>query len=268
MTRRIRSPILTLVAVLAAALVAAPHASAQDPSLDIVEAALDSGRVELARTELGRWFDSYEDDVELQKLSRARFLRGRMTVDADSAELDYIWVAIEGGGPYAARAWLKLAQLRLMRGDAMRAVSDLERLRADYPDSPVLAESWLWSGFTLEAAGDLSAACEAWERARALATNPADASVRSQADLSLATCSPGGPQFTVQLGAFREREAAVSLQRRIEAAGLTARIEVPDGASGWYRVRSGRYASREQAEGVARGLTDQGFEAIVVTASP
>lgn len=264
MVRRIRSPILTLAAVL----VAAPLAAAQDPSLDMVEAALDSGKVEMARAELIRWFDDYEDAAEIDKLARARFLRGRMTADADSAELDYIWVAIDGGGPYAALAWLKLAQLRLMRGDAARAVSDLERLRADYPNSPILAESWLWSGFTLEAAGDLGAACEAWERASALATSPADASVRSQADLSLASCSTGGPQFTVQLGAFREREAAVSLQRRVEAAGLTARVEVPDGASGWYRVRSGRYASREQAEGVARGLTGQGFEAIVVAASP
>ena len=80
--------------------------------------------------------------------------------------------------------------------------------------------------------------------------------------------SAGGVQYTVQLGAFRERDAAVSLQQRAAATGLGVRIEEPDGASGWYRVRSGRFASREQAEGVARGLTSQGFEAIVVTGSP
>ena len=244
------------------------RAAIQEPSLDIIEAALDSGKVEEARSELERWFSEHQNDAEREKLAHARFLRGRMTTDADSAELDYLWVAIDGGGPYAAESWLKLAQLNLMRGDAARAAGDLERLRADYPDSPVLAESWLWSGFSLEAGGDLSGACEAWGRAIDLATAPADASVRSQAELSLATCSPAGGQYTVQLGAFRERSAAVSLRQRVEATGLTARIEEPNGDSDWYRVRSGHFASREQAEGVARGLTDRGFEAIVVTGSP
>lgn len=264
MLRRSAAPILGLFAILSAP---APVA-AQEPSLDMVEAALDSGRVEVARAELGRWFGSQEDDAELEKLARARFLRARMTADADSAELDYIWVAIDGGGPYAAESWLKLAQLWLMRGDAARAADDLERLRADYPDSPALAESWLWSGFAREAAGDLTGACESWERASELATSPADASVRAQADLSLATCSAGGEQYTVQLGAFKERDAATALRERAEATGFTARIEAPDDPSGWYRVRSGRFASREQAEESARVLTERGFEAIVVTGSP
>ncbi len=269
MYRRI---IAVLIGVLGVAAVrpagAAPQAAAQTPSLDIVEAALDSGRVEVARAELDRWFGINEEEAERQKMARARYLRGRMTADADSAEIDYIWVAIDGGGPYAAEAWLKLAQLRLMRGDAARAAGDLERLRADYPDSPVLAESWLWSGFTLEAAGDLSRACEAWGRASDLATAPGAASVRAQAELSLATCSPVQGQYTVQLGAFRERDAADILRQRVEATGLTARIEEPDAASGWYRVRSGHFPSREQAEDVARGLTDRGFEAIAVMESP
>lgn len=247
---------------------AVPQAADQIPSLDIVEAALDSGRVEVARGELDRWFESNEDGAELETMARARYLRGRMTANAEQAEIDYIWVAIDGGGPYAAEAWLKLAQLRLMRGDAARATGDLERLRADYPDAPVLAESWLWSGFTLEAGGDLSGACDAWGRARDLATTPGTASVRAQAELSLATCSPVESQYTVQLGAFREREAAVALRQRVEPTGLTVRIEEPNDASDWYRVRSGHFPRREQAEGVARGLTDRGFEAIVVTESP
>jgi len=267
-----RRSIAVLVGVLGAATArpaaAVPQAAAQTPSLDIVEAALDSGRVEVARVELDRWFGSNEDDAEREKLTRARFLRGRMTADADSAELDYIWAAIDGVGPYSAEAWLKLAQLRLMRGDAARATGDLQRLRADYPDSPVLAESWLWSGFTLEAAGDLSGACEAWGRARDLATTPGTASVRAQAELSLPTCSPVEGQYTVQLGAFRDRDPAVALRQRVEATGLTVRIEEPDNSTDWYRVRSGHFPSQEQAEDVARGLTDRGFEAIVVTESP
>lgn len=265
-----RRSLAVLIGVLGVAVarpaVAAPQA--QTPSLDIVEAALDSGRVEVARAELDRWFGSNDPGAELERVARARFLRGRMTADADSAEIDYLWVAIDGGGPYADESWLKLAQLRLMRGDAARAAGDLERLRADYPDSPVLAESWLWSGFTLEAAGDLSGACEAWGRATDLAATPGAASVRAQAELSLATCSPAEGQYTVQLGAFRERNAAVVLQQRVEATGLTTRIEEPDDSNDWYRVRSGHFASRDQAEDVARGLTGRGFEAIVVTGSP
>ena len=267
-----RRMVVALISVLAAGairpVVAEAQAAAQSSSLDIVEAALDSGQVEAARVELDRWFGDNGEDAAVEQLARARFLRGRMTADADSAEIDYIWVAIDGGGPYAAEAWLKLAQLRLMRGEATRAAGDLERLRADYPDSPALAESWLWSGFTLEAAGDLAAACEAWGRATDLATEPGDASVRAQAELSLKTCSPQAGQYTVQLGAFREQGAAAAVRQRVEATGLTARIEGPDGSSDWYRVRSGHFTSKEQAEDVARGLTERGFEAIVVTSSP
>lgn len=260
--------VLALLALFGLGASCPPPATAQDPSLDVVEAALDSGRVEIAHAELVRWFEDVDDDTEPESVARARFLRGRMTANADSAEMDYIWVAIEGGGPYAAEAWLKLAQLRLMKGDALRATEDLDRLRADYPESPVLAESWLWSGFTLEAAGQLDAACEAWTRARDLSTGPADASVRAQAELSLQGCVAGSEQFTVQLGAFKTRDAAAALQEAAESAGTPVRIEVPDSSNDWYRVRSGRFPTRGQAEEAARRLTERGFEAIVVMSSP
>ncbi len=255
----------------ASAVVAPSTLAGQAPSgsgLDMVEAALDSGRVELARAELTSWFAENEAAVDKSTLARARFLRGRMTADADSAEIDYIWVAIEGGRDYAPRAWLKLAQLRLVRGEAARASTDLERLRADYPSTPLLAESWLWSGFTRETAGDQKGACEAWGRARDLATGPGDESVREQAELALDACAATAGRFTIQLGAFRERGPATALQREIEAAGADVRIEEPVANDGWYRVRTGRFASRSLAEEQARNLTARGFEAIVVSLSP
>jgi tetratricopeptide (TPR) repeat protein len=259
---------LALLASLGIAAAWPAEAPAQIPTLDSVEAALDSGRVDIARAGLDRWFSELETEPEPETMARARFLRGRMTANADSAEIDYIWVAIEGGGPYASEAWLKLAQLRLMRGDAVRASEDLDRLRADYPNAPVLAESWLWSGFTLEAAGDLDGACDAWKRARDLSTSPAEASIRSQAVLSLQGCDDGAEQFTVQLGAFKTRDAAAALQTKVEATGVAARIEAPDRSSDWFRVRSGRFPTRGQAEEFARGLTERGLEAIVVMSSP
>lgn len=74
-----------------------------------------------------------------------------------------------------------------------------------------------------------------------------------------------GRNFTVQLGAFTERDnakrlkAALSLERG-DAYIMKVRIS----GRTFYRVRVGRFASKEKAIKAARALAYEGFEAVVM----
>jgi hypothetical protein len=238
------------------------------PSLDAVERTADAGDTADARQLLARWFESEaaldrEADVE-----RARFLRARLAGDLDSARVDYLWVAIRGDSRYGAASRMRLAQLYIAEGRLDRAEADLERLRADFPGSQLVVSSWLWTGNVRAAAGDVAGACEAWERVMAAPASSVAREDRELARAARAACgaAPAGTTetFTVQLGAFASRETALDLRNRVVARGTTARVTEPEDPAGLFRVRSGRFAGREEAARHAVRLAEAGFEGIVV----
>ena len=244
----------------------APDARAQS-ALDAVERAADRGDVAEARQRLAAWFGSQESAGREADVERARFLRARLSNDLDSARVDYLWVSIRGDDRYGAASRLRLAQMYVAEGRLDRAREDLDRLRKDFPGTPLVLTSWLWTGNVRLAAGDPEGACEAWEKAVAM---PATEETRPDQELArraLETCrslDPGIPMFTVQLGAFRSRDAAAELRDRVTALGAVARVVEPADPAGLYRVRSGRFVGREEAARHAVRLADDGFAGIVV----
>lgn len=260
---------LILPALLTASVLGAvtPLRAQSNRTLDAVESAADRGDVENARQRLAEWFDSQEAASRDADVERARFLRARLSSDLDSARVDYLWVSIRGDDRYGAAARLRLAQLYVAEGRLQRALEDLDRLRSDFPGSSLIVTSWLWTGNVLAAAGDPEGACEAWERA---ATAPVTEPTRADQQLareSLDECrtmDPTLPMFTVQLGAFRSRPAAVDLRDRVAATGSSVRLVEPQEQDGLYRVRSGRFVGREEAARHAVRLTQEGFAGIVV----
>lgn len=64
-------------------------------------------------------------------------------------------------------------------------------------------------------------------------------------------------QFTVQVGAFRDRAQAEALRGRLAASGDDAYLVEPDGAAGPWRVRVGAYGSREAAARAAGRLAQE-----------
>jgi len=253
---------------LATASTGAPDLRGQpSATLDAAERAADRGELAEARQRLAAWFASEEAASRGADVERARFLRARLSNDLDSARVDYLWVAIRGDDRYGAAARLRLAQMYVAEGRLDRAREDLDRLRTDFPGSPLVLTAWLWTGNVLAAAGDPEGACAAWERAAATPVSEATRADRDLAAQALATCrsrDSQAPLFTVQLGAFRSREAAVELRDRVAAAGSTVRLVEPQDPDGLYRVRSGRFVSREEAARHAVRLTDEGLAAIVV----
>ncbi len=253
----------------------APSAAGQSsPVLDSVERAADLGQPDEARRFLDDWFASSEAFDRQADVERARFLRARLTADLDSARVDYLWVAVRAGDRYGAAARLRLAQLYVAEGRLDHAEEDLARMRADFPGNPLTFTSWLWTGNVRSAAGDLAGACAAWEAAASLQGSPATRSDRELVRSALEGCrdprsaAAATESFSVQLGAFSSRETAEDLRNRVVASGAAARVVEPVDPGGLYRVRSGRYAGREEAARHAVSLAEAGFESIVVPGEP
>lgn len=264
----------TVLLLLAAGAALAPPLAAQSTQvLDSVERAADLGQADEARRTLAEWFASPGASDRRADVERARFLRARLTADLDSARVDYLWVAVRGDSRYGAAARLRLAQLYVAEGRLDRAEADLARMRADFPGSPLTFTSWLWTGNVLAAAGDRSGACAAWETASSLGGSPATESDRELVRAALENCrTDGAPalteSFSVQLGAFSSRETAEDVRNQVVASGSSARVLEASEPGGLYRVRSGRFAGREEAARHAVRLAEAGFESIVVPEEP
>lgn len=229
--------------------------------LDRLEAAIDAGSFDGVRAELDRWLTGAGASSE--DLGRARFLRARLMTDADSARNEFLVVAMDGRSSYGARAWLRLAQLDLARGQMGRAVEDLDRLRADYPRSETIPASWYWTGRALESGGELEEACLAFDRALNEASAGGDALTGERATDRRRACSTGGLRFTLQIGAFSGDSAAESLVTTARSRGFPARIIEEDGLR---KVRVGLFGSADSARLLEARLRADGFTVAIVAA--
>lgn len=242
--------------------------------LDAVETAADRGEIGAARAALAAYVAEVASGSAIGPGAQTRldYLVGRLAADADSAEVAYLRAAIDGEGPYASRARLRLAQLQLARGDHARAADHLARLRADDPGGELVAVSWVWTARAAELAGDATASCDAWTEALT-ALGPSHP-VHDEARQGRSRCEeqarePGEVDtFTVQLGAFGTEEAALRLRDGGAGIGVAVRVESPSGGVHVYRVRAGRFGSREEAERLAERFRSHGFEAIAVPEEP
>lgn len=79
---------------------------------------------------------------------------------------------------------------------------------------------------------------------------------------------PGGPQYTVQVGAYGSRPPAEEIERKLKGVGFEAYVVTVGGdeARMTYRVRVGSFGARAQAEQVAERLrSERGLTPFVTT---
>ncbi|MEJ2216129.1 MAG: SPOR domain-containing protein [Gemmatimonadota bacterium] len=288
--RRLSLPCLACV-VLAVVPVAG---AAQTPSLDQVEQLMQSGQYQQARQAIAQWWNATPDPGP-RDAARAHLLRGRLAVDPDSAETDYLAIALGfPTQPQAAEALLRLGQLLVNKGELQRAQGYLQRLAADYPGSDLRGPGLLWLARAYDIGGHRPQACNAARLGlRDSGTNPDLASLlhveeasscqltsdsaakpakaRSQPAParrpaqrpSPAPATPSRGPYAVQVGAFRLKHGAEALAAKLTKAGHTARLVlVPN--SDLLRVRVGRFTTSQDAEDLVRRLKAEGFPAVVV----
>jgi cell division septation protein DedD len=279
-------------------------AHAQLGLLDHAEARITGGEFSDARGLLDRWRrqNPGASRTDQEQMARYLLLSGRVTTNADSAEYNYLTVAVDyPTARVAPEALLRLAQARYTRGDTTQAVSYLERLIADYPSSEHRPIGAFWLA-RVKAKGPSAAVCETM-RNIGPGTNPetieyfkkeqtrvcggAVANVKPpsparpapgritpapKADTALTpksivasekTTSPG--RVSIQVGAFREFSGARGVQRQLENAGFTdvRLVRVP--GNQLIRVRIGKFENRAAAAATLSRLASANYSAVLVT---
>lgn len=72
------------------------------------------------------------------------------------------------------------------------------------------------------------------------------------------SAAPAGGDFTIQVGAFKDRASAESIVGRLKEKGYAAYVVAPQGADGGlFNVRVGSYTARADAESVQAKLRDE-----------
>jgi len=199
---------------------------------------------------------------------------GRVAADAPTVQTYLQRVVIEyGRSAWADSALLLLTQLYFAQGDPAATIQAAERMRRDYPDSPLKAKADFWGGrayFDLKddvhgctlvqdaltgAAADVEfknqvafyAARCAGAGAPAVSAGPAPAESTPPA-----TPPPPATAYAVQVLAVKSAPQVDETLSRLRVMGFDARV-VRD-TSGLFKIRVGHYATREQAQQAQRRL--------------
>lgn len=255
-------------AVLAAAVVlGAFHrvAAAQaplDPRLQAAVTLAQSGRTDSARAVVRRLLTSLspQDSIYPEVL----YVQGGMLAsDPQSAATSLQRVVVEyGRSSWADDALLRLSQLYEARNDPASAIQSVERLRRDYPDSPLLPRAAFVgarSAFDLRdegrgcsyirdalaGAGDdvefknqvgfYSERCQASSTSVAVTSTSVDTQARRAAG-----------RFAVQVLMGKSAPQIDDMLNRLKTLGYAAHV-VRD-SSGYMKVRVGPYATRDAAQ--------------------
>ena len=214
---------------------------------------------------------------------QALYTAGLLAADPQTVQTNLQRVVIEyGQSPWADDALLRLAQFYWAQGDPASAVQSVERLRRDYPNSPVEPRADLIAAQAYFNLKDEPSGCA---RLRdALAGAGADVEFKNQLAFYLPRCpavvppavttgGAGAPDsaappaaatsFAVQVLAVKSATQVDDMLTRLKVMGFDARV-VRD-TSGFFKVRVGHYATRDEATRVqARLKTRVGGQPFVV----
>ena len=198
----------------------------------------------------------------------ALFTSGRIAADATTAATSLQRVVVEyGRSVWADSALVLLTQLYFAQGDPAATVQAAERLRLDYPDSPLKARADFWGARAYFDLKDDVHGCGLIHEA--LDGAGADVEFKNQVSFYASRCVPlgSGPPtppppptattpaagdsqakpttYAVQVLAVKSAAQVDEMLTRLKVMGFDARV-VRD-TSGLFKVRVGRYTSHDEA---------------------
>jgi hypothetical protein len=264
---------MTLVVVLVLSVSPPVRLSAQtDPRLQAAVQLMQNGRGDSARAVVRRLLAtlSPQDSVYPEAL----FTQGLLAPDATVAETNLQRVIVEyGWSQWADDALLRLAQLDFAQSDPAGAAQAAERLRRDYPDSPLKAKADFWGARGYFALKDDPHGCTMIQEALAGAGD--DVEFRNQVSFYGARCAgvaavtptppaptppagdstrPATPSaFAVQVLAVKSAAQVDDMLTRLRVMGFTDARVIRD-TSGFFKVRVGRVATRGDAQRLQQRL--------------
>lgn len=229
---------------------------AHDPRLQTAIGLAQSGRTDSARALVRQLLVTLPPQDSIY--AEALYVQGGMLApDVQTAATSLQRVVVEyGTSPWADDALLRLAQLFEAQNDPGGAVQSVERLRRDYPDSPLRPRAEFVGA---RAAFDLreeARGCGYLRDAEAGAGD--DVEFRNQVRFYAARCGPSTTvvpppdstprrvRFSVQVLAGKSAPQIDEMLTRLKGMGYTTHV-VRD-STGYLKIRVGSYASREAAQ--------------------
>ena len=190
------------------------------------------------------------------------FTAGRIAADAATAATNLQRVVVEyGRSVWADSALVLLTQLYFAQGDPAATVQAAERLRLDYPDSPLRARADFWGARAYFDLKDDARGCPLIREA--LDGAGADVEFKNQVTFYASRCASASasasatagdtqakspalaPTYAVQVLAVKSAAQVDEMLTRLKVMGFDARV-VRD-TSGLFKVRVGRYATHDEA---------------------
>ena len=231
--------------------------TAHDPRLQSAIELAQSGRTDSARAVVRRLLVTVpaQDPVYAEAL----FVQGGMLApDAPSAATSLQRVVVEyGTSPWADDALLRLAQLFEAQNDPASSVQSVERLRRDYPESPLLYRAAFVGARAAFDLRDEARGCGYLQDAQKGAGD--DVEFKNQVSFYAARCGPSATapaptesaaarrgRFAVQVLAGKSAPQIDAMLTRLQSMGYKAHV-VRD-STGYLKIRVGPYPSREAAQ--------------------
>ena len=201
-------------------------------------------------------------------MSEALFFAGVVEADLARARSFFRRVSIEfSNSEWADRALLRLSQLAFAAGNYQQALDQSRRVITDYPFTNLKADASYWAGRALMMTGRMTDGCDLLAEAAEAATD--DIELRNRAEFYLQRCAAIADEapdssavaeaqetqegsYTVQVAALSSASTVDQLMRDLRQAGFDPRVVRDD--SGLFKVRVGRFASRDDAADLARRL--------------
>jgi SPOR domain/Tetratricopeptide repeat len=235
-----------------------------DPRLQAAVTLAQSGRTDSARAMVRRLLATLSPQDTIYP--EALYVQGSMlAADPHSAATSLQRVVVEySRSPWADDALLRLSQLYEAQNDPASAIQSVERLRRDYPDSPLLPRAAFVGARSAFDLRDEARGCSYIRDALAGAGDDIEFknqvafySERCQtSSTSVATTSAsvdtqarrgsGGSRFAVQVLMGKSAPQIDDMLSRLKSLGYAAHV-VRD-SSGYMKLRVGPYATRDAAQ--------------------
>lgn len=253
-----------LVLVLIGVLMGASGGLAQtDARLREAVQLAQAGQLDSARAVVDRLLDALQPTDSVYP--EALYTAGLLASEAATVQRLLQRVIVEyGRSPWADDALLRLAQLYFAQNDPAATVRTVDRLRRDFPDSPLIGQAAFPAARAYFELRDEPRGCEMI--ALALASAGDNVEFRNQVSFYAARCSPAAaaptpapartaPRYAVQIMAVRTTTQVDEMLTRLSGLGYTARV-VRD-TSGFFKVWVGPYATRDAAQRAQQRLRGQ-----------
>ena len=224
-----------------------------------------SGQVDSGRAIVRRLLASLSpgDSVYPQALLAA----AKIAPDAATVASNLNRITVEyGAGPWADDALLLLTQLYFAQRDPVQTTQAAERLNRDYPDSPLRARANFSAARAYFELKNEARGCELIQQSLDGAGD--DVEFKNQVNFYAARCSSTAPTtatpapptpadseskaYAVQVLAVKSAAQVDDMLTRLKVMGFDARV-VRD-STGFFKVRVGRYATRDEEVRTQRRL--------------